>query len=461
MKKITLSIAFVLMTIISYGQDFYVDASVGASGDGLSAGTAFKTLAEGVSATSDGDVVQVIGGTDLAPTGQINLIGKAITIQGVSGAVIDGTSSSSRLFNLNNVSPASLTLKNLEIKNFSNATEGQVAFVHKAATLTIEECVILDNTAETDNSGITPVTKPGGALVIKTGTVTIKKSLFKGNESEGSAGGAIWINDASAVVTIENATFYGNKAGADGGAIFNSNGSLTLTNATIVGNSTASTAAASGGVRVNGSGTITVNNSIITGNLYDHSVTPTALSDLFKAGTATGTVNNSIIEKLGSGFTENNSSKNVGVTFTNETNVENDIDQVLKFTTADLPYQYGSTSYLSTLEDQRGYVRSGVGGMVDAGAYEFDGVLSVKSFELLESGFAIYPNPVKSTATIVAPSVDAELVEIYSVIGKKVLEKEVVNGKAILDVQSLQAGIYIAIIAKGNRSVTKKFIVSK
>jgi len=151
----------------------------------------------------------------------------------------------------------------------------------------------------------------------------------------------------------------------------------------------------------------------------------------------------------------------VGVTFTNETNVENDIDQVLKFTTADLPYQYGSTSYLSTLEDQRGYARIGVGGMVDAGAYEFDGVLYVKSFELLESGFAIYPNPVKSTATIVAPSVDAELVEIYSVIGKKVLEKEVVNGKAILDVQSLPAGIYIAIIAKGNRSVTKKFIVSK
>ena len=458
MKKFTLSIAFILMTIISYGQDFYVDASVGASGDGLSAGTAFKTLAEGVSATSDGDVVQVIGGTDLTPTTTINIIGKAITIQGVSDAVIDGASSSSRLFKLNNLSPGNLTLKNLVVKNFNSSGEGAIAFVHKAATLTIEECVILDNTALTDNSDITPVTKVGGALVIKTGTVTIKRSLFKGNESEGSQGGAIWINDASAVVTIENTTFYGNKAATDGGAIFNSNGSLTLTNATIVGNSTDASLEASGGVRVNGTGTITANNCIITGNSYTVSG---AASDLYKAAGATGTINYSILGKVGSGFTENNSGKNQVLTFSNEANVANNTDQVLKHTISDLPYQYGLASYLSALEDQLGFTRAGSGGVVDAGAFEFAATLSIGSFELLESGFAIYPNPVQSIATIVAPSVDAELVEIYSVIGKKVLEEEVVNGKAILDVQSLPAGIYIAKIEKGDRSVTKKFIVSK
>jgi hypothetical protein len=43
--------------------DWYVDGSVSSSGDGTSLGTAFKTIAEGLSALSSGDVLVIKGGT--------------------------------------------------------------------------------------------------------------------------------------------------------------------------------------------------------------------------------------------------------------------------------------------------------------------------------------------------------------------------------------------------------------
>jgi len=71
--KKTISILFVLALVLSFSlvatmpvaavpADWYVDASVAASGDGTSWATAFKTIGEAITAAGDGDTIEVAAG---------------------------------------------------------------------------------------------------------------------------------------------------------------------------------------------------------------------------------------------------------------------------------------------------------------------------------------------------------------------------------------------------------------
>jgi hypothetical protein len=77
------------------------------------------------------------------------------------------------------------------------------------------------------------------------------------------------------------------------------------------------------------------------------------------------------------------------------------------------------------------------------GIPNFGGTLGVEDFQTSLSTFSVYPNPAE---TVVSFSFSQEnyngSVKIYSVLGQKVIEKQITNQDPFLSVASLQSGLY-------------------
>jgi len=86
--------------------------------------------------------------------------------------------------------------------------------------------LVLDGITFTNNSAV----ENGGAL---DGPATIRRCVFAGNSSDTMNGGAIRSGDS---MLITDSTFYGNRAGLRGGAIYHDFGVLTMSNCTVSGN---------------------------------------------------------------------------------------------------------------------------------------------------------------------------------------------------------------------------------
>ena len=72
-----------------------------------------------------------------------------------------------------------------------------------------------------------------GAGLHNTGLAIVRSSTFFTNTATGN-GGAI-NNDTSTALTVDNSTFYDNRA-ASGGAFYNANGTLKMINSTLTAN---------------------------------------------------------------------------------------------------------------------------------------------------------------------------------------------------------------------------------
>ncbi len=99
----------------------------------------------------------------------------------------------------------------------------------------------------------------GGGIFNDNGTLTLTNSTLAGNSA--SAGGGGIFND-NGTLTLTNSTLAGNSASGGGGGIYNDNGTLKLTNSTLAGNSTSS----GGGGGIFNNGTSTVSNSTLADN---------------------------------------------------------------------------------------------------------------------------------------------------------------------------------------------------
>lgn len=75
-------------------------------------------------------------------------------------------------------------------------------------------------------------------------------------------------------------------------------------------------------------------------------------------------------------------------------------------------------------------------------------------------GLSIYPNPVQTNGkiTIETKTNEAKEVEIYNVMGKKILATQL-NTKELVLPSSITAGIYIIKIKENNATATRKLIV--
>jgi len=71
--------------------------------------------------------------------------------------------------------------------------------------------------------------------------------------------------------------------------------------------------------------------------------------------------------------------------------------------------------------------------------------------------FNLYPNPAKGQVTIQTETANTFQVEVFDILGKKVIAKEVVNSS--LDISALNAGMYLVKVTQNGVSTTKKLIV--
>jgi hypothetical protein len=239
--------------------------------------------------------------SDAAPD-TINLGGMQLTIDtpvtvagpGADKLTISGNNASRILENRAN---GTVVIRGLRLTG-GNATViegyqgGAIAQYGPGASLTLEHCIITDNSADLF----------GGGILIGGGEATIRHCTISNNTAKGNGtGGGGIVN--SGVLIIINSTLSGNSApnasaGGGGGGAIVSFGTLALHHSTITGNRVN---AAGGGGGLDVKGTVTMNHTLVAGNFEGTGSTPSDLEGfaltggtfnlIGDAGTAGGLVN--------------------------------------------------------------------------------------------------------------------------------------------------------------------------
>ena len=167
-------------------------------------------------------------------------------------------------------------------------TNGRLTIVGDGAAATIIDGLLAESVFEvlagadlrledlTVTGGFGDGFRGGGAQV--SGSITIDRCLFDGNQA--SFGGGIRLTSSSASATVLDSTFAHNDG--YGGAIESQQGSVTLSNSTITGNT-----GGGGAIRLSNAGVVEVRNSTLYGN------SSTAL--VVGGGSATATLYSSIL----------------------------------------------------------------------------------------------------------------------------------------------------------------------
>ncbi|HZD49884.1 MAG TPA: right-handed parallel beta-helix repeat-containing protein, partial [Silvibacterium sp.] len=143
----------------------------------------------------------------------------------------------------------------LTVSGNNSATVGTIFTINTGVTASISGLTIANGNSNSSDQG--------GGGILNDGTLTVSNCTISGNSGTGS------VNNEGGGVTnfgtmaVSGSTFSGNTA-ANGGGIFNGDGNtLTLTNSTFSGNSAT---AKGGGIYNLTGGTLTVTNSTISGN---------------------------------------------------------------------------------------------------------------------------------------------------------------------------------------------------
>ncbi|WP_420317089.1 choice-of-anchor B family protein [Ekhidna sp.] len=87
--------------------------------------------------------------------------------------------------------------------------------------------------------------------------------------------------------------------------------------------------------------------------------------------------------------------------------------------------------------------------------------LIVAGANILDQNISIYPTIVNESFSVAASDEDSFTLTIYSLYGNKVLQQEGKGSHSMVDVNYLNAGMYIVNIQVGNKFFTKKIIIEK
>jgi filamentous hemagglutinin family protein len=234
---------------------------------------------------SDGDlVIFAESGTVTLTSGDIDWGTNNLTLDG-NGSTVDGNNTD-RIFD---ITANTTTIQNITLQNGSTAgSGGGIQLANNNSTLTLQNVTVSGNSAGTFGGGIffnddgtlivsnsniagnVAVTGDGGGINFdQNGTLTIQDSIISGNTAGDGGifdhGGGVYFRD-NATAALTNVTIANNVAnGGDGGGIrVNNNGSLTVRNSTISGNSAGDNG---GGIYLHDDGVVSLTNSTISGNV--------------------------------------------------------------------------------------------------------------------------------------------------------------------------------------------------
>ena len=300
--------------------------------------------------------------------GGIEVIAGTVTLTGVqliNNDLTSGTPNPGSGGGLHAAS-ANVTLRESTVFGNDAAADGGGLWIG-TGTLTVETTTVESNSADDE----------GGGIYNQNGTLIVNCSTLSGNTGF-TSGGAIHNGGAAlaATTTIGNSTISGNDTDGSGGGIFNNaNGTVTITNATIVLNIADfddNAMGTGGGIFTEATATTTLNNTIVAGNTIGSG----ADDDLDGAVNA-ASANNLIGDAGTSGITNGNNNNIVGITgglatVLDTTLANNGGPTFTHALVMNSPaVNTGSNSFVNSATDQRGIGFPRVlGGSVDIGALE-------------------------------------------------------------------------------------------
>ena len=253
--RISLSSLLLLTLIVAWApkvmasNTWYVDGVNGSdSNDCKSQANACATIGHAISLASSGDSVMISPTTyqeNLTIIINLQLIGS-----GAAKTIIDGTGSGSVVGILNTAAVVGISGVTMQ-----NGIASGGAGILNWGTLTVDKSILKGNMSLSETSS-------AGGGIFSSGTLTVTNSTFSNNSgsSRFMYGGAIY---SSGPLTVTNSTFSQNASngsiGGGGGAIYNA-GVASINNSTFSGNS--ATGDGGGGI-YNGGGLLTIQNSLV------------------------------------------------------------------------------------------------------------------------------------------------------------------------------------------------------
>ena len=244
-------------------------------------------ISHALSVAASGDTIDVVRGTYNEHSLPVTQAISPITISGAgAGATIVDGGAADSVFSVS--AGANATFQNLTIRNgHANAGGG----IRNDGSVTLTATILTGNVADTY----------GGAVVnAASATLTVQNgSILKGNSVTGN-GGAI---HSQGTVTVTDSTIAGNTANSTSGSAFGgginmAGGSLTITRSTVSGNHVDAPASANhggGGIALGGGTTMGLDTSTISGN------STTGHGGGISAGSSTTTITSSTISSNSAG----------------------------------------------------------------------------------------------------------------------------------------------------------------
>tara|TARA_B110001450_G_scaffold253481_1_gene277008 strand:- start:437 stop:1729 length:1293 start_codon:yes stop_codon:yes gene_type:complete len=426
--------------------------------------------------TSEGDKLVIIGTINMGGT-ILNNKNFAFTIEGLdASSTFEGNGGTSRFFTINGATSANVTFKNLTFSgNNTTLAGGAVLFSNNGgATATFENCTFSGNSV-TNNAGGGAIYSSNGSLTItgcvfenntssdKGGAivagnsvnVNISGSLFNGNSA--TRGGAIAVTGNGVDFILDTSTFVNNTVSSNGGGALylgGNNANSSITNTTIFNNSVTYTSlnqSTGGGIRIEGARPFTITNSLIYGNIVSDG-NGTAASDIGGPTALELTLNNSLTRKIepvlvsvGDGGNDvfstsitdaNLSASNLTFNATSGYVEYNTVDQGV-----DSPIDFGSDGK-------------------DVGAWDSEFTLSLDKDELLANKLSVYFNASSKNIEVLHTINEPVSLQIYTILGVKVLTANNVVNKQVISANTLKTGIYVLVGKTSNKFFSKKFLIN-
>jgi predicted outer membrane repeat protein len=468
MKKITiftLCLTLFLVGSMSAQKTVWVAATAAGAANGTSEADAYGNFTTALAdITAAGDVLRVVG---TVPSGSHSLNAKnfQFTIEGdVTGSTLTGTGGLTRMFTINDPAAAGqdVTFRNIKFTGSTNFSGGggAVLLSNQPVAINFENCRFEGNSLDST------VLTGGGALSLSNSSVTITDCLFKENQAV-RHGGAIFIS-STASVTITGTTFYKNTTtdtnGAFGAAALYVNGAavVTVDHCTFFQNNIGHTNQDYGTIRTEAttnstSPCTTVTNSLFYGNKVKNA--DGTLGGASDWGSSPHGIQK-FSKSIGQWITQNIDNVSSSIVFKKGSLAP--LDVAANLASSNLTYDdaLGKVTYNApTVEGENspiGFVAAGD----DAGAWQSGLTLSLKDNEFA-ANFSVSYNAKTKNIKVLRSNDDSVSLEIYNLMGSKVLSRKNASKEENINASALQSGVYI-LVAKGsqNKTFAQKLVIN-